>query len=430
MPLSVPPAGNNVVGPSQISRVHVWNADAYTRIVIDLGGQAKYQSARVSNPDRIYFDIEGAKLSRELLRVPIEVPEGSCLKSVRIAQNRPNVVRVVLDVTEVKDYSVLQLANPDRLVVDVFGSNVTATASPAQSSSVASAARSVMTRDDPGEAVPGASAALPVKTTVRAFGPAAVPTATRSGDRSLTRALGLKVSRIVIDPGHGGHDTGTIGAQGLMEKDLALDVSLRLGKLIKERLPATEVVFTRGNDGFVPLEKRTQLANQAQADLFLSIHANSSGDGKAVGTETYYLDLNATADALQVAARENATAQRAVHELPDLVRKIASSEKVEESRDLAASIQDALTKRMGRQQKHNRGVRKAPFVVLIGANMPSVLAEISFLSNPEEEQWLKNPENRQRVAEGLYRGIERYLESTNSLASNTRTSVDGSVQPQ
>ena len=247
--------------------------------------------------------------------------------------------------------------------------------------------------------------------------PTPVAQPTRAGERSLTRVLGLKVGRIVIDAGHGGHDTGTIGPTGLMEKDLSLDISMRLGRLIQERLPLAEVVYTREDDSFVALEQRTAIANDARSDLLISIHANSSDDHKVRGIETYYLNFNAAPGAMEVAARENALAQGGVHQLEELVQKIARNEKIEESRDLAASIQESLTEQTNSRAR-DRGVRKAPFVVLIGANMPSVLTEISFLSNPTDEQWLKKPENRQKVAEGIYHGIESYLKSTNSLAGN------------
>jgi N-acetylmuramoyl-L-alanine amidase len=259
------------------------------------------------------------------------------------------------------------------------------------------------------------------------MGPAAIPELTRDGQHSLTRALGLKIGRIVIDAGHGGHDTGTIGPTGFMEKDLCLDVALRLGKTIQQRLPGAEVVFTRADDTFIPLERRTEIANEAKADLFISVHANSSGDHHARGIETYYLNFTGSSDAMEVASRENALSGNGVHDLQDIVKKIANNEKIEESRDLATMIQDSLSKRMENLNRgdRNRGVRKAPFVVLIGADMPSVLAEISFLSNPSDEQWLKKPENRQRVADGLYHGIETYLQSTNSLTSNQlRSSVE------
>ena len=237
---------------------------------------------------------------------------------------------------------------------------------------------------------------------------------------TLTRTLGLKIGRIVIDAGHGGHDTGTIGPTGLMEKDLCLDVALRLGKIIEQKLPGADVVYTRSDDTFVPLEERTNIANQAKADLFLSIHANSSRDHAARGIETYYLNLKGSAEAMEVAARENASSQEGIHELQDMVMKIAKTEKIDESKELAEDVQDSLSKRIQKTSKpvKNRGVRKAPFVVLIGADMPSILTEISFLSNPADEQLLKKPENRQRVAEGLYQGVVSYLESMNSVTMN------------
>jgi N-acetylmuramoyl-L-alanine amidase len=250
--------------------------------------------------------------------------------------------------------------------------------------------------------------------------PASAPQPTRDGQSTLTRALGLKIGRIVIDAGHGGHDTGTVGPTGLMEKDLCLDVALRLGKIIEQKLPGADVVYTRSDDTFVPLEERTNIANQAKADLFISIHANSSRDHAARGIETYYLNLKGSAEAMEVAARENASSQEGVHELQDLVMKIAKTEKIDESKELAEDIQDSLSKRIQKTSKpvKNRGVRKAPFVVLIGADMPSILTEISFLSNPADEQLLKKPEQRQKVAEGLYQGVASYLESMNSVTMN------------
>ena len=227
--------------------------------------------------------------------------------------------------------------------------------------------------------------------------------------QTLTRALGLKIGRILIDPGHGGHDTGTIGPSGYTEKELVLDVSQRLGKLIEDRL-GSEVDFTREDDNFVPLEERAEMANKMQADLFISIHANSSHARTASGIETYYLSLTADPEALEVAARENAVSQETISELQGLVRKIALNEKVDESKEFATRVQAALSKNLakGKTQRFDRGVKKAPFVVLIGANMPAILAEISFLSNPEEEKRLKTPEQRQKIAEALYAGVSGY----------------------
>ncbi len=233
---------------------------------------------------------------------------------------------------------------------------------------------------------------------------------TAGGDRSLIRALGLKIGKIVIDPGHGGHDTGTIGPDGLLEKDLVVDVGRRLGRLLESRLGA-EVVYTRKDDTFIPLETRTAIANQDQADLFVSIHANSSRDPNARGVETYYLNFTSSADALEVAARENAVSEKSIHELGDLVKKIALKEKIEESHEFASDVQEALHSGLSSKSPglRNRGVKKAPFIVLIGANMPSILAEISFVSNPADERKLQTPEYRQRIAESLYRGIAKYV---------------------
>jgi N-acetylmuramoyl-L-alanine amidase len=205
-----------------------------------------------------------------------------------------------------------------------------------------------------------------------------------------------------------------------MEKDLCLDIALRLGKLIEQRLPGAEVVYTRKDDTFVPLEERTAIANQAKADLFVSIHANSSHDHAARGIETYYLNFATSAEAMEVAARENALSQSSIHELQDLIKKIARNEKIEESKELAADIQESLSKRLRQSSdaERDRGVKKAPFVVLIGANMPSVLSEISFISNPADEKLLKKTDQRERVAEGLYRGVESYLQSLNSVSNN------------
>ncbi len=432
----------------QVTRIRTWNAASYTRVVIDLEDQVKYQAGRIANPDRIYFDLHKAKLSSTLAGKTLEVDSGF-LKKIRVAQNQAGVVRVVLDVDQVKDYSVFLLPNPYRLVVDVYGEpTVTANAAPPPEPEKAAAPApkpektetAAPATTEPPRSEPAKSERTPVTKAARtkatksvreaaaAMTPPPVPQPTRDGQRSLTRALGLKIGRIVIDPGHGGHDTGTIGPTGLMEKDLCLDVALRLGKIIQQRLPGAEVIYTREDDTFVPLENRTAIANQAKADLFISIHANSSRDRKARGVETYYLNFAASEDAMEVASRENALSQGSIHELQDLIKKIARNEKIEESRELATDVQDALAKRLQRINRtlKSRGVRKAPFVVLIGANMPSVLSEISFLSNAADEQMLKKPEHRQRVAEGLYRGVESYLQSINSLTYNQPKAAIGS----
>jgi N-acetylmuramoyl-L-alanine amidase len=431
------------------------NADA-TRVTIDLENTVQYTSARIFNPERIFFDLHSARLTPEVARGEVKV-SGDLLKGVRVAQNHADVVRVVLDVKDVKDYSATLVNNPPQLVIFLYSDlrhhgllraasrnaekpgqgAVQASEEATAGSEDAGNVKAVSAKNpavDPG-ASPGAGVVhntLPraknsparrlsaSNTKPDLIRPSGTPEPTRDGQSTLTRALGLKIGRIVIDPGHGGHDTGTIGPTGLMEKDLCLDVALRLGKIIKQRLPGAEIVYTRTDDTFVPLEERTNIANQAKADLFISIHANSSRNHSARGVETYYLNLKGSAEAMEVAARENASSDEGVHDLDDLVKKIAQNEKIDESKEFAADIQDSLAKRVQKASRaeKNRGVRKAPFVVLIGADMPSILTEISFLSNPYDEKLLKQPDYRQRVAEGLYQGVADYLQSMNSVSVN------------
>jgi N-acetylmuramoyl-L-alanine amidase len=247
-----------------------------------------------------------------------------------------------------------------------------------------------------------------------------------AGERSLIRALGLKIGKIVVDAGHGGHDTGTIGPNGLEEKDLVLDVALKLGKLLEDKLGA-EVVYTRDDDTFIPLETRTAIANKEQADLFISIHANSSDDPTARGVETYYLNFTSRADALEVAARENAVSEKSIHELQDLVKKIALKEKIGESREFASDVQRSLYAGLSAKSPNlrNRGVKKAPFVVLIGANMPSILAEISFVSNPDDAKKLKTNDYRQRIADSLYKGVFKYVNSLSGVKVASKNTGSG-----
>jgi N-acetylmuramoyl-L-alanine amidase len=445
-------------GTPRVLDVKTWNAANAMRIVVMLDDTIEFNASRIASPDRIYFDLHRAQLTPAVAKKNLDVKDG-LLKSVRIAQNKAGVVRVVLDVDGARDYSARLLANPYRLVIEVRNKPAVTTAkvnapAPVTAAAVApppaiptpsvvyaakgitekpAAKPEVASETASARADDSSSIASKASTSPAAAKKAAAPAKadrtavlvppteskpTRDGQRSLTRALGLKISRIVIDPGHGGHDTGTIGPHGLMEKDLCLDVALRLGHEIEEKLPGAEVVYTRKDDTFIPLEQRTAIANEAKADLFISIHANSSHDEAARGIETYYLNFATSEESMEVAARENALSQESLHDLQDIIKKIARNEKVEESKELASDIQDSLTHRLQlvSQNERNRGVKKAPFVVLIGANMPSVLSEISFISNPSDERLLKKTDQRQRVADGLYRGIASYLESLNSLS--------------
>lgn len=424
--------------PANVSNIRTWNAANATRVVVGLSNTIRYTAAHISSPDRIYFDLYEAQLSPRFTGKVPDSPDG-LLKSVRVAQNRDGVVRIVLDVNGAKNYSAYLLGKPYRLVIEVHGpatsgpSNETATHAQAMAVDESVSVRPGTTRtvSDPMSAnlrTGSRNVAIETRTSSESnkriddpdtadFEAPAVPQPTRDGRRSLARVLDLKVRRIVIDPGHGGHDTGTIGPHGLEEKDVCLDVALRLGHLIQQRLPGAQVIYTRKTDVFIPLEQRTAIANNAHADLFISIHANSSHDPQARGVETYYLNFATSPEAMAVAARENATSDETEHDLPDLLKKIARNDKIQESKELAQDIQDSLSSRLElvSQNERNRGVKKAPFVVLIGANMPSVLAEISFLSNPTDERLLRGPQERERIAVGLYRGIAAYLKSLNSL---------------
>jgi N-acetylmuramoyl-L-alanine amidase len=473
-----------------VTGVRHWSTPVYTRVAIDLGAEVQYQAARVPNPDRIYFDLYGARLAPELIGRTTPVTDDGFLRRIRVAQYSNNVTRIVLDVSQVSEYSAFFLPNPWRLIIDVHGSRngaapqdragaassapqgtaeiaslgsapqrVQATRHPTTEPIAASVAGTLPATQPrrqialaPGSATAsvathGGHSVAPTKSAEAAeldalatrqanaaaaprdrkpqsaataedaplpVGREAAPTA--DGQRSLVRALGLKIGRIVIDAGHGGHDSGTLGPGGLEEKDVALDVALRLGRLLRRRLGA-DVIYTRDTDTFVPLETRTAIANKAQADLFISIHANSSPDPDARGVETYYLNFTTSPDALDVAARENAVSDASIHQLSDLVRKIALKDKIDESREFAFDVNQALYSGLesGNPGLHDRGVKKAPFVVLIGANMPSILAEISFLTNPGDASELRSAAYRERIAESLYRGVARYIDGLSGV---------------
>src|ERR1700693_2199259 len=438
---ALPPSSTtpHSVGIPRLRRIRSAVTEDATRVTIDLEDVVHYNSGRLENPERIFFDLREARLTPEVAREVAHENanvDGDVLTAIRVAQNHAGVVRIVLNVNHVKEYVASVSPNPPQLLIDLYHKQPPpAILKIARASHNSSNIHDTTERRGPAASTirpdgmsdtlvrPSQPTALKVsKSTSKPDPdqPAIAPQPTHDGQSTLTRALGLKIGRIVIDAGHGGHDTGTIGPTGLMEKDLCLDVALRLGKIIKQRLPGAEVVFTRSDDSFIPLEERTNIANEAHADLFISIHANSSQDHGARGIETYYLNLKGSPEAMEVAARENAVANVGIHDLEDLVKKITRNEKIDESKEFAEDIQTSLSQRVQKANKtvKNRGVRKAPFVVLIGADMPSILTEISFLSNPADEQLLKQPENRQRVAEGLYQGVASYLQSLNSVTFN------------
>ncbi len=495
-------AKTKAAAAGKATSVRFWSLGDVTRISIEVPSEFKYHAERLSEPDRLFFDIQGARPAMLEKGMHTIAVGDALLKQIRVAETQPGVTRVVLDL-EAHDprveFTASQLAGPERLMVElrlalpdkdklekdrpaapltgsVSGAKVLSqapTSTPAPDLEAAPARTAIakpvprLFRPPPEDlSIP---APKPVKAepklailTPPALGmlasvkPDLIPAAGRviflpppsvqgvsnapvssapaptpapsspvqprreplpakagtNGDQSLTRALGLKLGRVAIDAGHGGNDVGTRGPSGLLEKDVVLDVALKLGALLQERLGA-EIVYTRSSDTHVGLEERTQIANDRKADLFLSIHANSSPYPSVGGVEAYYLNFTTSKSALDLAAKENASSQSTIFDLKEVLAKIAMKDKIDESREFASSVQTSLFALSSKNNTaaKNRGIKKAPFVVLIGASMPSVLAEIGFLTNATDEALLKKPEHREKIAEALYKGIASYADS-------------------
>ena len=509
-----------------VTAVRHWSMGDVTRIVVESTGEFRFKSDRLHNPERLFFDLLGTRPQLRGGGANRTITVGdSLIRQIRVAETQRGVTRVVFDLEANVEFSTSQLANPDRLVIELR-SSLDARLGPAdpvrtpgldppllaepvpprmaqldlnalQRRRVA-ALRSVypvipdppavfdpwlryeywvIIRPDP--LIAGLAAlkaplrAPPFRQALRpsvspapviarsnpiimappmapprepAVTPSASPSAplpaaravdtplpakhSAAGD-TMTRILGLKLGRVVIDPGHGGHDVGTSGPDGLREKDVVLDVAKRLGTLLQERL-GTEVVFTRDSDTFIPLTRRTALANERKADLFLSIHVNSSPVASVAGVETYYLNFSTSKSSLDTAMRENAGSDMGVGELQDVLKKIAQKDKADESHEFASRVQNSLTGLSPRAQRaaRDRGVKRAPFVVLIGASMPSILAEVGFISNAQEETQMGRPEYRQRIAEALYKGVASYANSLSHFQVAQKAEAGGSNEPE
>jgi N-acetylmuramoyl-L-alanine amidase len=398
------------------------------RITLELGQEVPFRSDRLDGPPRVFIDFDNTRPVEAIKDATIPFPD-DVVRKVRIGRQTELRTRVVMDLTGAARHSIYTLYNPYRVVVDFArvaapGATMLATAPPPRPEAVPNPSPAepelvtpvVASLPPPRPATPSPleepmdGGPEPEAATAGPSAPAA-PTLNRSGGFSLSRQLGLRVSRVVIDPGHGGHDPGA-KTKGLTEADLVLDVALRLEQLLSKQ-DGFEVVLTRRVDTFVPLEERTAIANRAGADLFLSIHANASTNGSARGVETYFLNLTANPEAEAVAARENAASSRSMSQLPDIVKAIALNNKIHESRDFAAMVQTSLASQLQKTDRsvRNLGVKQAPFMVLLGATMPSVLAEISFITNRQDAAMLKTEKHRQRIAEALFAGVLRYQQS-------------------
>ncbi len=373
-------------GPSNqkftIKGLRFWSNPSYTRIVIDADGETSYtykllkKDPSLKKPQRLYIDLKDCRLGKAIQRIiPIN---DDLLKDARAGQYSIDSVRVVVDIKSFKTYKIFSLKNPFRIVVDVWGEDNKKSRS------------TIGTLEKNGKIPPGA----------------------------LAKQLALGVSRIVIDPGHGGRDYGAPGyLKGVHEKKVALKIAQRLAKKIREKLNC-QVIMTRNSDRYLTLEERTAIANTKNADLFISIHTNAARNRKAYGIETFFLNLATDNDSILVAARENATSTKNISDLQTILSDLMQNAKINESSRLAASVQNSICSYLRKHYKRikNKGVKQAPFYVLLGAQMPAILIETSFISNPTECRRLINTSYHDRLCEGIVNGIRAYMKETTPTA--------------
>ena len=355
----------------KVTDIRYWSNPAYTRVVINLSSDAVFkhrllkEDPGLKKPRRLYVDISRAAISPSL-KQPIPINDG-LLRMARAGQYTRDTVRVVLDIESIEDYKIFPMAEPFRIVIDVMGKRGVRS----QESEV----RSQPTPDKP----------------------------------TLAQQLGLKIKRIVIDAGHGGKDPGAIGKRGLQEKDVVLKIAKGLKETLVSELGA-EVIMIREDDRFIPLEERTAIANTKEADIFISVHANASFNRRASGVETYYLNLTNDEAAIRVAARENAVSTKKMSDLQYILNDLMKTAKTNESSRLAAKVQGSLVSSLKAKYSDvkGNGVKGAPFYVLVGTHMPSILVEVSFISNPKEEARLADKEYIKEVVNGITIGIKGY----------------------
>lgn len=368
-----------------VQEIRSWSNPDYTRISVSLDREATFESHRLGKEQdpsvtgRLYLDINNARINPGVK--DLQVADG-LLKTARIAQYKPDTVRVVLDLESIKDYKIFTFSDPFRIMIDVRGDRR------AEISNIKPVIRS--------------SAPLPETVTAE------------PADKPRNKTLHPSVSRIrrvVVDPGHGGHDPGAVGGEGTREKDVVLSIGMKLAKKLREEL-GLDVVMTRSSDVFLELQERTAIANQVGADLFLSIHANAAPNRQASGIETYYLSLAKTEKAAQLAAKENGTSLEKVSMLQAVLFDLMANYKINDSAHLAEVVQKELYRRIdSRWPVKSLGVKQGPFYVLVGATMPSILVETAFLSNDKDEQRLKDPEYHDVTAEGITEGVRGYINS-------------------
>lgn len=385
----------------KVNRIEPITGEDYTRIIIDLSGDFEYSlnilPAREGKPARLYVDLYPAKLEKELPRF-LDIKDRH-LEAVRTGQFDSQTVRVVLDLKSLTDYKVFKLKEPYQLIIDLVGKE-----------------KKVLAKGDSKKESSKSSKKESIGRTTQKDAVAKKGEEKREGKGesyiNLARQFGLGVRRVMLDPGHGGEDPGALGPNGLKEKDVVLKIAKLLGKKLEERL-GIEVLYTRKEDVYIPLAKRPALANSQKADLFISLHLNASPDPKAKGIETYYLNFTTDPEAMRVAALENRANTQGLADLQDLVKAVLANTKLNESRELATKIQKELVRTLSKfyPDVEDRGVKYAPFLVLVGTRMPAVLVEADFITNPVIAQRYLEEEFLDRIAEGIYKGIEAYIQS-------------------
>jgi len=378
-----PPASENLRnGAVSVTGLRFWSNPNYTRVVIDADDDTAYvhrllkKNPSINKPQRLFVDLSNSLLGDNIERtVPIN---DNLLSDVRAGQHTPDSVRVVIDIKSFKTYKIFSLKNPFRVVIDVWGKS-----------------NGNGSRQAPGSAV-GKGKDIP--------------------PGALAKQLALGVRRIVIDPGHGGRDYGAPGyLKGVHEKDVVLSISKHLATKLRKHL-GVEVILTRTADQYLTLEERTALANTHNADLFISVHTNSHRDRRAYGVETYFLNLATDNEAIMVAAMENATSEKNISDLQTILLDLMQNVKINESSRLAVHVQDAMHRSLKKKYSRikNKGVKQAPFYVLLGAQMPAILIETSFISNRRECKRLTDPAYQNALVLGIVRGIQKYIREISS----------------
>ncbi|PIE60778.1 MAG: hypothetical protein CSA31_00305 [Desulfobulbus propionicus] len=413
----------------QVLPVKYWSTDSYTRIVIRSSAPVHFTADLLEKtegqPRRLYVDFSPSYIPPKY-RSPVPIDDG-LLKQIRTGQHNDSTVRVVLDIESISDYKIFSLEDPFRVVVDVHGdksddkkSTVSAQiASPEHDQPVEQIQKKPATKRP---SLRHAFVTLRDNKKKKAEAKVEINRKTRVQNYSLAQQLGLGVSKIVIDPGHGGKDPGAT-ANGLKEKDIVLAIAKKIGNVL-ESTYGYEVAFTRTKDIFIPLEERTAIANTLNADLFLSIHINAHQDPSLGGIETYYLNLATNAEAMRVAAYENATSPHNINEMQDILSTLMQNSKIDESSRLADAVHaQIITGLDGKYAIRDMGVKQAPFYVLIGAEMPAILAELSFITNKREAQLLQTQAYQHLLAKQIAAGVVNYVNTTTALKNYCRITM-------